>query len=260
MSMQNGRTAASAVLLTAKNVTCTYGGLVAVDNASLALGQGEVVGLIGPNGAGKTTFLNALSGLQGIKSGTVHMSDVDVTRARSSRRAELGMARSFQLIRLVKDLSIVENVMLGGHLRGREPLVRRMARREKSQLEVDAMEALEQVGIAHIAKRFPDEISFGLQRRAEFARVIVAGGSVVLLDEPMAGLGAPDLDDVIQFVGRLKSQGRAVLLVEHSLAFVRATAGRLVILDRGRVIVEGPTDEALEDSRTKVAYMGAADA
>jgi len=255
--IESGRRA----LLSLQGVTCAYGGLIAVDRVEFDLDSNEVLGIVGPNGAGKTSLLNAITGLQRVQSGSVILMGTEVTKFGPSKRAKLGISRSFQLIRLVSELTILENVMLGGHLRRRQrssaandPKGQRPSGEEK--LKDEALEALERFDILEFAGSRPEELPAGIQRRAEFVRISMANSPIVLLDEPTAGMGPADVPRIGEFIRELLKRGSAVILVEHNLKFVREMCTRLIVMDRGQVIAQGTPTEALNDDRTREIYMG----
>lgn len=247
--------------LEVNDVDCAYGGLRSVDDASFAIGPGEIVALIGPNGAGKTTLLNAITGLQQIESGSVRLLGRDVTRYPSWRRARCQLGRSFQLVRLFDDLSVIRNVELGlaaqaapGFLSSLLHLPSHRAFRRAGAQRASA--ALVAVGLQELGARFASEISHGQGRRVEIARACVSDPRVLLLDEPSSGLHASAIGDLLPVLRARARQGTAVLLVEHNLRFVTELATRVIVMDRGRIIADGQPEAVLREPIVVAAYLG----
>lgn len=250
------------VLLDARGVTVAFGGLVAVDDVSLTVRQGEIVGIVGPNGAGKTTLFNALTGAQRLVRGTVRFAGKDVTTASAQQRARLGMARTFQHLAVVPSLSVEQNVAVGAAARRRGGILSAATaapwtRRADRALAGDVAAACAVVGLDGRLDRPAATLPFGDRRRVEVARAIVARPRLLVLDEPSSGMDPAETAELAVLVARLRDDlGVTVVLVEHDLSFVRALTERLVVLDFGRVIAHGPTAEALERPEVVDAYLG----
>ncbi len=249
-------------LLEAVEITVSFGGVMADDHVSLSVDQGEVVGVVGPNGAGKTTLFNALTGGQRVDHGRVLFRDQDITAWSSRRRARAGMARTFQHLAVVPSLSVRQNVAIGGAVRRRGGILSAAVsapwmRRADRAVQRDVVDACRVVGLADRLDRPAGSLSFGDRRRVEIARAIVAQPRLLLLDEPSSGMDPTETAELADLVRRLRDEmGVTVVLVEHDLSFVRALTERLVVLDFGRVIASGPTEEVLALPEVIDAYLG----
>lgn len=251
-------------LLEVADVTVRFGGLVANDAVSLAVPAGSISGLIGPNGAGKTTLFNVITGAQAPTGGRVHFAGNDITAASRIDRARLGMARTFQNLSLVTSLSVVDNVTIGlGRFRRAgmaSAIVRtpRLRAQDRAIRDV-AIGALEFVGLVHAAMTMTSDLTYGDRRRLEIARALAASPSLLLLDEPSAGMGPAETAVLAAVIDRARVElGVTVLLVEHDMSFVRTLAEHCSVLEFGRVLAAGPTAEVLADERVAEAYLGKA--
>lgn len=234
--------------LAARGVTVRFGGLLAVDDVTMALERGEVLGLIGPNGAGKTTLLNVLSGFQRSRSGSVHVGDADCTRLPRHGFSRAGVVRTFQAVRLFKGLSVSENVEVGYVAQG---MGRHEARRR-------ARKVLEELGLASVAQQSAAGLSYGQERRVGLARALAANPQFLLLDEPAAGLAAAEADEMRHLIGELRTRyGCGVLVIEHNMALVMALCDRIHVLDGGRTIATGSADDIRAHPAVRSAYLGA---
>jgi ABC-type branched-subunit amino acid transport system ATPase component/ABC-type branched-subunit amino acid transport system permease subunit len=251
-------------LLRASGVTVTFGGLTAVDHASLAVSRGTIVGLIGPNGAGKTTFFNAISGLVKTDSGRVEILGRDVTRLGPHARAAAGVGRTFQLIGLAKDLSVTENLLLAQHSvagytapealvwTGRTP-------KQERELRARATEAVAALGFERYADTPVKFLSHGQQRIVELGCVLVTAPELVMLDEPSAGMSPGAAENLAVRLADIRDQlGRTVLVIEHNIPLVLDLCDELYVLDAGRVIASGPAREVAALPEVVGAYLGEA--
>jgi ABC-type branched-subunit amino acid transport system ATPase component/ABC-type branched-subunit amino acid transport system permease subunit len=256
------REAAGQPLLRVTEVSVSFGGLQAVDRASLEVGRGRIVGLIGPNGAGKTTLFNAVSGLVRTDSGTVELLGRDVTRAAPHVRAAAGVGRTFQLIGLAKDLSVTENLLLAQHTvagysapealvwTGRTPRVER-------ELRARAAEAVAALGFERYADTPVKYLSHGQQRIVELGCVLVTAPELVMLDEPSAGMSPGAAENLAVRLADIRDQlGRTVLVIEHNIPLVLDLCDDLYVLDAGRVIASGPAREVAALPEVVGAYLG----
>jgi branched-chain amino acid transport system ATP-binding protein len=248
--------------LRADNITVRFGGLVAVNNVSFDIPDGSVVSLIGPNGAGKTTFFNALTGLYHVDGGRVTLGDRNITGLAPHKIASLGIARTFQNIRLFGLMTAEENVKVAMHSHLRAGIVRTvlrspLQRREEHKAHDDALELLEFVGISKTANEYARNLSYGDQRRLEVARALALGPRVLLLDEPTAGMNPNESAQFTEFVRRLQRERKvSVLLIEHDMSVVMRVSDRITVLDQGEKIAEGGPDDIKNNERVIEAYLG----
>ncbi|HET7786010.1 MAG TPA: ABC transporter ATP-binding protein [Myxococcales bacterium] len=243
------------------SVSRAFGGVRAVDEATFTVNDREVHGLIGPNGAGKTTLLNMVSGLIAPTGGSIVLDGRRIDRLPPHRVAALGVARTYQNIRLFAGLSAVDNVVVGQHLRRRAPFWRRLsmlpaARREEEQARGEALEGLARVGMRERAHSPAYGLSYGEQRRVEIARALAARPKLLLLDEPTAGMNPAEAGAVARLVREVAHEGRAVLLIEHNVRLVMEVCDRITVLNFGRVIAQGTPGEVSRDAAVIAAYLG----
>lgn len=236
-------------LLHVSDITKRFGGLTAVDEVSFSIAKGEVVGLLGPNGSGKTTVLNIVSGLLPATRGTVRLRNDILTGLSPNRITLKGVARTFQLVRILPSLTVAENVIAALAF-GRSRLWGAEARKE-------ALAQLEQVGLADRADETAERLTYIDQKRMELARALAADPALLLLDEWLAGLNPTELRIGIDLVASLAERGVTVLLVEHVMDAVRALCGRCVVMNAGRTIADGQTQDVLADAEVVRAYLGA---
>jgi branched-chain amino acid transport system ATP-binding protein len=240
-------------LLEIEEISVHFGGLLAVDDASLSVPEGCVTGLIGPNGAGKTTLFNVITGLQAPSRGRVMLDGDEVTRRRPYRRARLGIARTFQRLEAFGSLTARENVLVALEMR------RRWATARYDCGKV-ADEILDRVGIAHVADTRVEALPTGSARLVELARSLATEPKVLLLDEPSSGLDEQETDALGVLLHELTSGGLAVLLVEHDMPLVMEACSYISVLDFGRVIARGTPREIQADPSVQRAYLGTAKA
>jgi branched-chain amino acid transport system ATP-binding protein len=260
MSAPGGGATLAAMMLEVAGVTVRFGGLTALDDVSLAVASGEVVGVIGPNGAGKTTLFNVICGFVRADAGRVRWHGRALERVRPHELAGLGIARTLQGVGLFGGLTAVENVMVGAERTARAgPLSALLglprSDRDERRLRALATGALARLGVADAADRLPHSLPFGVQKRVALARALVSGPDLLLLDEPAGGLGGADMDELAELVRALKGE-LAVLLVEHHMDLVMAVCDRVVVLDFGRRIAEGTPAEVQADAHVLDAYLG----
>ncbi|HEV7524582.1 MAG TPA: ABC transporter ATP-binding protein [Acidimicrobiia bacterium] len=238
-------------LLEIKEVSVQFGGLLAVDDASLSVPEGCVTGLIGPNGAGKTTLFNVITGLQNPTRGQVLLNEADVTRRRPYRRARLGIARTFQRLEAFGSLTARENVLVALEMR------RRWAKTRYDAGKV-ADELLGRVGISRVADTRVEALPTGSARLVELARALATDPKVLLLDEPSSGLDEQETDALGVLLHELTAGGLGVLLVEHDMPLVMEACTHISVLDFGRVIARGTPAEIQADPSVQRAYLGTA--
>jgi branched-chain amino acid transport system ATP-binding protein len=251
------------VVLEARDLRLRFGGVVALDDVDLLLRRGSRTGVIGPNGAGKTTLLDALSGHVRLDSGAVLLGGQDVSRSSPQARSRAGLARSFQDARLFASMTVDEVLRVAstprvgglGHVAGvlGLPAVRRAERASRQRVD----ELLEEMGLTGYRDVFVGELSTGTRRVVDLAAILAIAPSVVLLDEPSAGLAQAEVEQLAPLLARLAGDtGAAVVVVEHDVPLVAEFADTLVVMDAGRVLTAGPPDLVLRDARVVEAYLG----
>ncbi|OPZ74141.1 MAG: Lipopolysaccharide export system ATP-binding protein LptB [Firmicutes bacterium ADurb.Bin456] len=249
-------------ILTVKALTKNFKGLVAVDNFSMDLYHGEIVGLIGPNGAGKTTVFNLLTGVLSPTGGSIMLKDKELTRLSPDRITRLGIARTFQNIRLFPNLTVLQNLLVAVQIHkncGFLSTIFSTPRfvREEEELVTRAWKYLEALGIAHYHKQEARNLPYGAQRKLEVARALAAGPAVLLLDEPAAGMNPQETLELMQTIRRIKDEfSVAVILIEHDMNVVMNLCHRLLVLSYGKTIAEGTPAEIKNNPTVINAYLG----
>jgi len=260
--VQRNLPAKDEVLLQATNVSKRFGGLVANNDISMTLKAGEIHALIGPNGAGKSTFFNMISGVDDPSSGEVRLAGQPMAAKPSRAFAALGLGRTFQHVRLLGQRSVVENVALGAHLRARRgwlAAMLRLDRAEEAALTAEARRQIERCGLGAHADTPAASLSLGQQRVVEIARALAGQPSVLLLDEPAAGLRHLEKRALSVLLSQLRAEGLGILVVEHDMEFVMNLADRITVLEFGTVIATGTPAEVQANARVLEAYLGGAD-
>jgi branched-chain amino acid transport system ATP-binding protein len=249
-------------ILEMNNVQRAFGGLLAVQDVSMTLEPGEIRGLIGPNGAGKTTIFNLVSGFYRPTQGDVRFDGRSIVGLRPHQVTALGLARTFQNIRMWNSMSVLENLSISQHNAIGYGLMDLMAanaryREAEKRIRVHAMEILEVLGLTDYAHEYPRNLPYGLQRRVEIGRALTIRPKLLLLDEPAAGMNPSDIDSLIELIGWIRTRFQLTIwLIEHQMRVVMSVCERLNVLDFGQIIAEGTPDEIRKNPRVIQAYLG----
>ena len=234
-------------LLECTSVVRRFAGMVAVDKVSIAVQEGEILGIIGPNGAGKTTLFNLLTGqLKPNGGGDVYFRGERITHLPVHERARIGLGRTFQVVRPLPDLTVLENTMMGAFVK----------HRHRAAAEAKALEVLEEVGLAETVKQRAGDLPLPRRKRLEVARALATEPAVLLLDEVMAGLNPTEIGQAVDLFHRLHAKGMTLVLIEHNLKVVRTLSRRVVVLDHGAELAVGTPAEVLEHPEVVRAYLG----
>ena len=245
--------------LSCQDVQVRYGEFRAIDGVSIDFAPGVISSVIGPNGAGKTTLINVLSGRQVPQTGRVHFGKRDITGMTAHQRARLGVGRSFQITKIFPEMTVMENLRLAAQARTFhfQPFWRPAA--GYAALNEVVEEVLDEVGLQHLRDHLADTLSHGDQRALEMGITLAPRPSVLLLDEPLAGVGEKEIDRTISLIERA-ARGRTVVLVEHNISAVMALSQHVVVMTQGKVLVAGPPEQVRRDKAVRRAYLGDEDA
>lgn len=252
----------AAIVLRAEGLQKRFGGIKAVDNISLAIQSGVVFAVIGPNGAGKSTLLNLMSGYYQPDAGALSFDGIDLIGMPAARRVRHGLARTFQKIRLFKQLSVLDNVLVGFHIRHRIPTWQYIVhagafRKDRERCIAEASDLLSFVGLKQRARIAAGSLSYGEQRMLELARALATGPRLLMIDEPAAGLNGSEVDALLTQITELRRRGMTIVLVEHNMELVMSIADRILVMDYGQYLFEGTPREVQEHPAVIDAYLGA---
>ncbi|MCZ6678974.1 MAG: ABC transporter ATP-binding protein [Candidatus Poribacteria bacterium] len=252
----------TAEILAINNVSLSFGGVRALADVSLHVNQGEIFSIIGPNGAGKTSLLNSISGFYQPQQGTIHFAGVNITKLPSHKRAELGIARTFQNIELFKHMTVLDNFMLGAHIHMKAGILSgsiywKFAEKEEVEIREPIEEIIDFLEIEHIRYQAVGQLSYGLQKRVELGRALALQPKIILMDEPMAGMTIEEKEDMVRFIIDINEERNAtVVLIEHDMGVVMDISDRVAVLDFGEKIAEGTPDAVRNDENVIKAYIG----
>jgi branched-chain amino acid transport system ATP-binding protein len=233
-------------LLIVQNITKRFGGLQANNNISFVVNKGEIIGLIGPNGAGKTTLFNCIACFYNVDEGKIFFKGSDISQSTPQRNCQLGIGRTFQIVRVFKDMTVLENIMIGAFLRNKHP---RDAKRK-------AMDIAAIFGFAHKLQLKASSLTIAEQKRLEVARAVATDPELLLLDETMAGLNVQEVKESVELVLKFKERGITLILVEHVMEGIMSIADRVIVLDDGEKIAEGSPRDVINNDKVIQAYFG----
>lgn len=243
-------------------VTKSFGGLAAVSDVSMEIARGELVGLIGPNGAGKTTVFNLLTGVYTPTKGTISFEGRTINGLRPHQLAAVGIARTFQNIRLFRSLTVLQNVLVAAHLRSRRSLASAILRppgqlAEDMELRFQAMQLLDRLELKEYAHQPSASLAYGMQRRLEIARALATRPKLLLLDEPAAGMNPNEKLELMELIRRIRHDFKlTILLIEHDMRLVMGVCERLYVLDYGEIIAKGSPEDVRTNPAVIAAYLG----
>jgi branched-chain amino acid transport system ATP-binding protein len=248
-------------LLEVKGITKRFGGLVAVDKLSFEVNENEIISIIGPNGAGKTTVFNMITGIYEIDEGEIVFNNEEITNKKSAYIVECGISRTFQNIRLFKQMRVIENVLIGTHIKTNYGFFdalfhTKRFRNEERNATQKAIDILESIGLGDYIDDYANNLPYGLQRRVEIARAIATGAKLIILDEPAAGMNPQESENLLNFIRGLRDKGYTILIIEHDMNVVMNISDRIYVMDYGKRIADGTPQEITSNPVVIKAYLG----
>lgn len=249
------------LLLEVQDLSISFGGLKAVDEVTFKVHEGEIVSIIGPNGAGKTTIFNLLTGIYKCNSGKIVFDGEEIQNKTPQEIVKAGIARTFQNIRLFKEMRVIENVLTGMHINTNYNFMDLLFRTKKyktieREKTLKAIEILDSIGLADKISDYPSNLPYGDQRRLEIARAIATEAKIIILDEPAAGMNPQESEDLLQFIKTLVLKGYTILLIEHDMSVVMNVSDRIYVIDHGKKVAEGLPEEIANNKLVIEAYLG----
>jgi branched-chain amino acid transport system ATP-binding protein len=247
--------------LQVNSITKQFGGLIAVDNVSFEVEKGEIVSIIGPNGAGKTTVFNMLTGVYNVDSGEIIFDGIPIHNTTPYNIINLGISRTFQNIRLFPNMRVIENVLVGTHIRTKYGFFDTLFRTgryktEEAEKVVRAVDILKDIGLGNRINDYAQNLPYGEQRKVEIARAIATDAKIILLDEPAAGMNPQESEELLQFIRELRNKGYTIILIEHDMNVVMNISDRIYVIDYGKKIAQGLPDEIASNEAVIEAYLG----
>jgi branched-chain amino acid transport system ATP-binding protein len=252
-------------LLTLDDLTIAFGGLIAVNSVTTRIEKGQIFGLIGPNGSGKTTIFNLISGIYKPTRGQIMLDGVDISYLRPDKVAEMGISRTFQNIRLFKDLTVLENVLIGSHCRINTRFLddlfdSKRKREEEKKAVANAVELLDMFDLLDLKDEKAKNLPYGKQRELEIVRAIASQPKLILLDEPAAGMNPQESQNLMKLIFKVRDRGLTVLIVEHDMKVVMGICDRIAVLNYGKKIAEDTPENIQKNEEVILAYLGRRDA
>ena len=249
------------MILSLKNITKNFGGVKAISDTSFSINEGEIYAIIGPNGAGKTTLFNIITGNYKPSSGEVLFKDKRIDKLKAHKIVHLGIARTFQNIRLFKNMRVIENVLVGMNIETKYNFFNSLFRTKKYKAEErrcqeEAIRILKDIGMYEKLHEYASNLPYGDQRKLEIARAIATGAKIILLDEPAAGMNPQESQELLQFIKKLKEDGFTIIMIEHDMSVVMNISDRIYVIDYGKRIADGKPEEIAKNPKVISAYLG----